>query len=159
MKRICILFFILFLLTLSAQGQTAMDINIGSISISVPSGWIAHYTDSTMVFILYSPVEENDTFQENINVTTEKLPLKYSVQGYMSEAVKSLKTVYTDLQIIESKDNYHIFSGKVNNTLLKQMQFVYIKDNTAYVVTYTATPDSFDRYVKTFNEIQKTFKY
>jgi len=159
MKRSIILFVTLLVLSLAAHGQTTMDVKIGNISISVPSGWIAQYSDTTIIFILYSPIEENDTFQENVNLTTETLPSKYSEKGYLTAATENLKSLYKDFKIIESKDNYHVFTGIINDKLLQQMQFVQIKDNVAYVVTYTATPDSFDRYVKIFNQIQQTFKY
>jgi hypothetical protein len=136
-----------------------MNIQIEHYSISVPEGWLAQYTNSTNVFFLYSPIEENDSFQENANLTTEKLPTKYTEKGYLKAAQDTISKIYNNYKLIENGENYHIISGNLNGTDIMQIQYVSIKNNTAYIMTYTSTPDSFARYLETFKSIQKTFKY
>ncbi len=160
MKKTVVLIALLVVGIGSVFCQDLMEIKIGSYSIAVPSGWTAVYTDSTTIFTLYSPVEEEvDDFQENVNLVTEDLPSRYTVKAYLKAAQGAIQQLYDDFELQESGDNYHIFSGSLNETMVMQMQFVAIKNNVAYIVTYTSSPESFNRYLKTFKDIQKTFKF
>lgn len=153
---------VLLLLSISAVkvfSESGMKIKIDNYEITVPSGWLAQRTDSATVFMLYSPAEENDDFQENGNLTVEKLPTKYSVKGYMDAARESLKTVYGNFTLIEEGKNYHIISENINGTILQQIQFIEMKGNEVYILTFTSTPHNFKRYLETFKSIYKTFKY
>ena len=136
-----------------------MEIKIDNYSITVPSLWLAQRTDSATVFILYSPIEENDTFQENGNLTVEKLPSKYSVKAYLKAGREVLKKLYANFKLIEEGADYQIFSGELNGIALQQMQFVTISGTEAYVLTFSSTPEDFDRYADTFKAIFSTFTY
>ena len=111
------------------------------------------------MFILYSPIEENDTFQENGNLTVEKLPSKYSVKAYLKAGREVLKKLYANFKLIEEGADYQIFSGELNGIALQQMQFVSISGTEAYVLTFSSTPEDFDRYADTFKAIYSTFSY
>jgi len=154
---ICLVY--VLLLSGEAFTQNSMVIRIGNVSITVPEGWLAQHTNSTTVFILYSPVEENDVFQENANLTIEKLPTKYTEKEYLAATQSLISKIYTNFRVIENKTDYHIISGNLNGSDIMQIQYVSIKDNTAYIMTYTSTPDDFARYLDIFKSIQKTFKY
>lgn len=158
MKKICLFILLTVITTFSLMPEDVMKIEIGNVKINSPVGWIAQYTKSPQVFFLYSPVEENDTFQENCNLTIENLPGKYSIKNYMIESIKQIKKVYKDLKIIETSDNYHIISGDVNGNIVQQIQFFYIKNNIAYVLTFTSTPEKFNDYTDTFKIIAKSFE-
>ncbi len=150
---------LLFVSAGTAFCRDGMQIKIDNYAITVPSGWLAQRTDSSTVFILYSPIEENDTFQENGNLAIEKLPTKYSVKDYLKAAQEYIKKIYGNFLLIEEGDDYQIISGDMNGTAVQQIQFVSIKDNTAYILTFTSNPENFDRYLDTFREIQKKFEY
>ena len=136
-----------------------MQIKIDNCSITIPSLWLAQRTDSATVFILYSPLEENDTFQENGNLTVEKIPAKYSVKAYLKAGREMLKKLYANFKLIEEGADYQIFSGELNGIALQQMQFVTISGTEAYVLTFSSTPEDFDRYADTFKSIYCTFTY
>ena len=160
MKKATALAAVLFLVFVtSAFGDDGMQIKIDNYSITIPSLWLAQRTDSATVFILYSPLEENDTFQENGNLTVEKLPSKYSVKAYLKAGREVLKKLYANFKLIEEGDDYQIFSGELNGIALQQMQFVSISGTEAYVLTFSSTPEDFDRYADTFKAIYSTFTY
>jgi len=158
-KIVMLIVFLLGVFVGTAFCQDGMQIKIDNYSITVPSGWLAQRTDSSTVFVLYSPVEENDTFQENGNLTIEKLPTEYSVKGYLEAAQKNIKKIYGNFALIEEGENYQIISGDINGIVVQQIQFVSIKENTAYILTFTSNPENFNRYKDTFKKIQETFKY
>lgn len=154
--------FILLLISLSAVkvfGDDGMRIKIDNYEITVPSGWMAQRTDSTTIFMLYSPIEENDDFQENANLAVEKLPTKYTVKKYLEAGREALKILYGDFKLIEEGKNYHIISGNINGILVTQIQFVEMKGNEAYILTFTSNPNNFNRYLEIFKTIYKSFKY
>ena len=160
MKKATALAAVLFLaFVASAFGDDGMQIKIDKYSITIPSLWLAQRTDSATVFILYSPLEENDTFQENGNLAVEKLPSKYSVKAYLKAGREVLKKLYANFKLIEEGADYQIFSGELNGIALQQMQFVSISGTEAYVLTFSSTPEDFDRYADTFKAIYGTFTY
>ena len=158
MKKTILALFIL-MLACAAFCENGMEVKIDNYSITVPSGWLAQRTDSAPLFVLYSPVEENDDFQENGNLSVERLPSKYSVKGYLESSRAYIKTLYSNFNLIEAKDNYQIISGEINGTKVQQIQFVFMKGNIANVLTFTSNPENFARYLDTFKKIQKSFKY
>ena len=135
-----------------------MKLTVKKTSILVPTGWSVEYSNSTTVYILYAPQAEESNFHENMNLVTEELPKKYSVKDYLSAAKGQLGTVFQNLKMVEEKANYHIFTATYNGVNLQEVQFVFIKNKTAYVVTGASTPEKFEEYRKIFFEIAKTFK-
>lgn len=159
MKRILLSISLILLIQTIAFTNETMTIECENITIEAPLGWLAQYTKTPQLFILYSPLEANDTFQENCNLTLEALPTHYTVPNYMEASINGLKTVYSNLKLIESKNNYHIISGNINNIIVKQIQYFYIKNNTAYILTFTSNPENFNRYLAEFESIAQTLKY
>lgn len=156
MRKLLLLMFIVSLPVLFAE--ESMKIEIGNVSIESPLGWFAQYTKSPSLFILYSPLVENDTFQENCNLTTEILYTNFSVEEYINASLETLTAMYTDFNIVTREKNYYIFMGNISNIDLKQMQYVYIKKNVAYVLTFSSIPSDFDKYVDIFKQIAASFK-
>ena len=160
MKKLIIILTVFILMHyINLSAQSLMNIKIDNVSISVPEGWSAQYTNSLPVFVLFSPVEENDTFQENANLTIEQLQVKCTKKEYLKACRELISTMYNNFELIEEGNNYHIISGFFNEKNVMQLQFVSIKKNTAYIMTYTSDMDNFARYLDTFKAIQKTFKY
>lgn len=138
-----------------------MQIKIDNYEITVPPEWLAKRTNSdpNTVFFLYAPLEENDTFQENVNLTVEKLPADITVPEFMKHVRDYIKTIYDNFVLIEEGDNYHILSGNLEGITVKQIQFITIKNRAAYALTFTSNPKDFDRYLGTFIEIYNSFKF
>lgn len=158
-KLVIVLTVFILMRSINVSAQSLMNIKIDNVSISVPEGWSAQYTNSLTVFVLFSPIEENDSFQENANLTIEKLQVKCTEKEYLKACRGLISTMYSDFELVEEGNNYHVISGIFNGKDVMQLQFVSIKKNTAYIMTYTSDVDNFARYFDIFKSIQKTFKY
>ena len=142
---------------LPAQGK--MQVKIDNYEITVPTGWMAQRTDSDALFILYSPVEEDDTFRENVNLVEEQLLLKTTPENYLKAARTNLTAAFGEFDILEQGKDYHIIRLETGDQELQLMQCARIKGKTAIVITCTASPESFERYQPVFKEIVGSFKY
>ncbi len=148
-----------FLISANLFAENLMQIKIDNFSISVPEGWSVEYSNSAYIFVLYSPLEVNDTFRENANLSLEKLHAKRNEKQYLEAVQDILSLVYTDFELLEFGDNYHIISGSLNGIEVIQIQYVAIKNDIAYIMTYSSDPDNFARYFDVFESIQATFRY
>jgi hypothetical protein len=157
MKRSFILLVLFFSLS-SMFSDDYMKIIAEKTSINVPLGWQAEYKKTPYIYIVYSPAQENATFRENYNLTIEKLQRKYSVSEYYNAAFENLKKIIPDIKVIDQKDNYYIYTFTYNNVSLQQLQYIVIKNNNAYIVTFSSTPETFDNYKETFLNIAKSFE-
>ena len=153
------LFAIILLQSIMVFSNETMKISIENVSIEAPLGWFAQYTKSPQLFFLYSPLEVNDTIQENCNLTIEYLSSPYTVKEYKDANIEPLQSVYREFEILESNMNYHIIRGYVGEIYVKQVQYFYVKSNIAYVLTFTSNPENFDRFKTQFNLIADTFIY
>ncbi|MCL2480525.1 MAG: hypothetical protein FWF38_02325 [Spirochaetaceae bacterium] len=158
MKKVTIFFVCFIMMHISLYANDYMKVKVENTEIDVPLGWYAQYTKSPQIFFLYSPLEEGDDFQENCNLMKEMLPGKYSLKDYMEASIEVVKEIYIGLVLEETGTNYYVFSGIVNNIRVKQIQYYYIKNNIAYILTFSATPDSFSQYSAIFKKIAESFK-
>ncbi len=158
-RKLAVMFLFLAFTTVNVFCEGVMKVIVDNFEITVPGGWLAQRTDSPTVFMLYSPIEEYDTFQENGNLVVEKLPAKYSVKGYLEAGRESLKKFYGDFKLIEEGKNYQIISGNLNGNYVQQIMFAEMNGLDAYVLTFSSNPENFDRYLETFKTIYKSFKY
>ena len=158
MKKIVVVFMCFILMSISLYADDSMKVKAENIEVDVPVSWLAQYTKSPQIFFLFSPLEKGDNFQENGNLMKEAVRGKSSLKNYMDESVKALKTVYKELKIEETGTNYHILSGILNNIRVKQIQYLYIKDNNIYILTFTATPESFAKFSGVFKKIAESLK-
>lgn len=142
-----------------ASAEDVMKISIDHFSINVPLGWYAMYAGSPTVFQLFSPPEANDSFQENANLMIEKLPRLYTVKEYQDASIQYLPTLFSDFQVIERQENYHIYHATLNQVEIVGMQMIYIKEKEAYTLTFSAKPDTFQLFRDSFFSIARSFTY
>lgn len=76
-KSLMILMFIC-LTAVKMFAENVMTVKCDNYEISVPTGWMAQRTNGDTVFILYSPIEENDTIQENCVLTFTSDPANFN---------------------------------------------------------------------------------
>ncbi len=158
-KMLMLVVMAMTLLAGSVFADEGMQVKFDNYSLTVPSGWLVQRVDGPALLMVYSPMDEDDQFQENINLACEKLPGKFTVKGYLSAAREFIKTMYSDFNLVEEGSDYQIISGNINGIALQQVQFVFIKNNTAHVLTCSSTPEDFDRYYEVFKQIKSSFKY
>lgn len=135
-------------------------------TIQYPANWTQQYVENATGFM--SPLEsETDLFQENVNVLIQDLsaqPMslkdftdlskKQYTDGYGPSAIISLK----DTTFLGNTAEVGIFNISVNGTSIKLEQYWFIKNDNAFILTYTADPGQFDKYRKIAEKVMRSFK-
>jgi hypothetical protein len=170
MKKLIIIL-ILFIGLFDVKGQTGQKNLTGDgYRITYPEQWKANQSGYMGTnFFLFSPLTgENDKFSENINLVTQNLTGTgiSSLDDFVNLSENQIKTIITDAKIIQSKRitgekyTYHqiIFEGKQSNFHLKTMQYYWVINNKAYVLTFTAQAGEFDKYLPEAKKIMHSFE-
>jgi serine/threonine-protein kinase len=118
-------------------------------------------------FIIFSPSEnENDKFSENVNGLIQNLRGQDIDLGKYKEITdKQLTEMVTDCKVFESsiiKDGnkeyfrtiYSMTQGKLK---LKITSICFIKNEKAYLLTFSAEFDKYEQYKKVGDEILSSF--
>ncbi len=138
-----------------------------NIAINYPDSWRLDVSGQMNTeFILFSELEENDTFQENINLLKQDLKGQgFTMESYVKLSKNQIKKMVPNGKIIESKyvndDQPHyviIWSGFVSGNNLKFKQLFFLENENAYVLTFTTLPETFDQYIDLGNKILNSFK-
>jgi hypothetical protein len=156
------LFFTTFLISAFSYSQELKTVKTSDYEISYPTK--LRFDDSKIYnseFVILTEKEgENDEFIENINLLIQNL------KGYKIDLNQYVKIsegqVNKNGELIESKrvnlnnSEIHILNYKanLNGNDLKFYQYLLIKNEKAFVLTYTAEIDKFDIF---FPEIIKIF--
>jgi len=136
-------------------------------TLQYPSDW--EYQENTFGshIMIFSPSASDDTFRENIGVITEELPadLELDVDSYYNEAKSQLTSVIENFKEV-SNENIKVagydakkvqYLGTQGEDTYKWQQVFFIKDNMTYVITYTATEDTFEDFLDVANSIVASF--
>lgn len=141
-------------------------------SISSPSNWerTKNLTEDTFIF---KSIKESssDKFQENFNVIIQDLSSqKMSLEDYSKLTYNQVKQAVGENYISQYKNvslsnqeakemSYILPSNPERNQFmnLKVWQKWIIKDDRAYVLTFTAQKEKFDNYVKIAEEMFTSF--
>lgn len=159
-------FVLLFFLIPQLGWQTYVD-SLGKFKIAYPDDWITKNNHNSIVFI--SPKEnDNDSFQENVNIILQDLSnnrmtldqytslTEKQVQEHLgSSAIKSIM----DRTLAGVRAKELIFDMNYKGANLKVRQDWFIKNNIAYLFTYTAETSQYDGYSKMANQIVASFKF
>ncbi len=135
-------------------------------TINYPAEWTRKTANQAVVFL--RPREGDDSFKENVNLMLQDLSANpMTLQEYTdlskkqvtdnlgAGAILSLKNI----KLAGQQAREFVFNMTYKDRNLKVKQYWFIKDNTAYLLTYTADPDEFDKYDDTATEIMKSFKF
>ncbi len=155
-RSLVLLFLSGVFLPLPAIADETMRIRCENVEVEVPAGWLAVYTRSPQLFVLYAPLKENDVFQENMNLVSEFLPRKMDVASYMQASAKAMERVFGHIEVLETGDGFHIYAAEMDGVRFLQMQFFFVQDNTACVLTGSADTEDFSLYRDTFTAIADT---
>ncbi len=168
MKKLTTLITLLFF-TVTTFSQKKMEtFEKNGFSINYPVKWTKNDSGQmgTQV-IFFSEIEPNDTFRENVNVLIQDLKgQNFTLETYKRTTMQQIKTMVSD-HVIEKNETmkakgeeYHvlIWSGTVSGNKLKFKQHSYVKDEKAYVVTYTSTPEGYAKHFAIADSMIKSFK-
>jgi hypothetical protein len=140
-----------------------------SYSIEYPASWeLKEDQGLGLEFLALSDLESNDdNFRENVNVVIQNLVgQNIDLDEYTTLSEKQVKTMLKNAVFIESKRikkdtiEYRklIYEGNQLNYHLQFEQYYFIKNNKAYVVTYTAEKNKFSSFKSTGEKILNSFK-
>jgi hypothetical protein len=115
-------------------------------------------------FFLYTKkTSTNDDFVENLNLIIQNLDgMNIDLNKFVAISDNQIKTngnLIESKRILSKHHEYHryIFEGKMNNFELKFLQFDFVKNNKAYVLTYTAKKKDFETYLPQMEESMNSF--
>ncbi len=157
---------LLSVFSVNSQGQELQEYSTKEYTINYPKDWTFDSSGQmNTTFLLFSKLEENDTFSENVNLMIQDLTgMNLDLKGYTALSVKQIKSV-KDSEIIESKGlkksgrDYHqiIWKGFVAGRDLQFKQLYFLKDNKAYLVTLTCEQKAYTEYVNIGTSILNSF--
>lgn len=136
--------------------------------IMYPNDWTLDTADTEdMDYFIYSPLSAtNDEFQENINLTTEKLPNNsITTEFYVKSALEMVAKSIQNVEVLENKEqtgnfgSYRtiVYTGTMSNMNLKWKQSVYIKNSTAYIISFTSIADTYNSFDTITTKMMKSF--
>lgn len=162
-------------LTLIAQKSSKSETSINThsnnqFSISYPIDWELKTDGSTAVqlYILSPLTSEEDLFMENVNVLIQDLNgqgidlAKYASisEGQIPEMIPEGKIIESETKKSKAGD-YHriVFSGIQNEMSLIFLQYYFIHNEKAYVLTLTCEEPQFEAYKEQGEKILASFQF
>jgi hypothetical protein len=138
-------------------------------SIQYPKNWCLEKPGTTgQNFILFSqPSSLNDRFRDNVNLLTQHLTDKnINLDKFVEISVRQVRTMVVNSVIIENErintggQELHklIYTGDSGRLNLKFVQYYWIKNEKAYILTLTCDANQFDKHKKIVQRIMGSFK-
>ena len=166
------LYFIILVLSLNSFGQIKetnwKTINESTYSIQYPDNWELN-TEKSMgtSFIIFSEqTSSEDKFRENINLIIQNLEgYNLNLDDYVAISEEQISKMVTNGKIIDSKRSNKnntefqkvIFTGKQGLFQLKFVQYYFVKDEKAYVLTFTCEEIQYEKYIFITDQILDSF--
>lgn len=129
----------------------------------VPISWNIDMSTGTMS-AYYSQSDHS-----NVSITAEILQSVISLDDYWAQYEESFKSTFKKMKYegeVPVKDtlsgveaNKYVFTAELAGETYKYMQVVCIKDSTAYIITYTSTPDLYESHLDDVYKILDTFAF
>lgn len=138
--------------------------------ISYPPNWEMN-TNGLMAtdFLLFSPVEdEADLFRENVSLLVQDLTgYDLDLERYTKISEEQITMLVTNDILISSErkgtgDNAYqkvIYSGEQGIYELQFEQYYWVRNDKAYVLTFTAEQSEFEKYRKDGEHVLESFKF
>jgi len=102
--------------------------------------------------MFFTPLGKNDTLRENIGIMKKETDQAYDLEDYYSLTKPELETNIPNfvevsketISINNIEGHKLIYQGTQGDFKLQWQQNYFIKDKAVYIITYTATPKTFD---------------
>lgn len=161
------LFIIVLLLsqTIFSQLRTK-EFSKSNYSINYPESWILqdNVGNGIEFFLLTKKTDAKDSFSENLNLIIQNIEsLNLDLDKYVGITENQFKDNKAKVLINKRNKNkfndFHVFvfEANVNGNDLKFMQYIFIENNKAYVLTFSATLANFDRYIAEMQKAMNSF--
>ncbi|MDB9492295.1 protein kinase [Dolichospermum circinale CS-534/05] len=138
------------------------------IKIKYPKTWERQDLENpiTAEVVTFISPKQNDTdnFQEKVTISVDKFSgtlddlQKSSIQE-INNTVSGANIVDKSVTTLANKEaSQLVFTGKNGQDILKNMQFVTLRGDQAYTITYTAKIDDYDQFVETAEMMIKSLE-
>ncbi len=153
-KEVLIICCLLVVQGVYAQHKKLHDIRESDYSIRYSETFVRDETPSKGAsFVLKIPRESAfENFSANINLLIQDLDtLNYNLDQYAElteQQIKSHVELFDSQRIKKGNREYHSFTfgGMLMGYNVKFLQYDFVQNNKAYILTYTAKKDQFDVY-------------
>src|SRR5260221_6358570 len=112
-------------------------------------------------FILFAP-NQSPTFRDNLNLIIQDLKGQNIDLNKLTEiSVGQIKQYITNSKILQSETTTKhkiIYTGRQGQLNLKLDQYYWLNNEKAYVLTFTADQNSFDKQIEIVNSIMDSLK-
>ena len=135
--------------------------------IDYPEVWSQQNRDDMFATgaVFSSPIEGEADFQEQISVLVEDLPKDMSLAQYTEESLAQIKKLSDPnvaspqtVNLGETPAQRVIYNGLEEGNWVRRMQTWSVVGDRAYVITYTALPESYDSYLPTVEKMIESFE-
>ncbi len=184
MKKLHLLGYFALMLAFVACGQSSQKETKTEVNTAIPKNWKSldesdysiQYPDTFeidksgqmgMSFILLSKqTSQQDLFRENVNLLIQDLRgQNINLDKYVEISESQIKTMITEGNLLESKRltdknkefQRVIYTGKQGQFEFKWLQFFWVENKKAYILTFTCELNQFENYVSVGEEIMKSF--
>lgn len=138
------------------------------IKVKYPKTWERQDLENPItaeVVTFISPKQsDKDNFQEKVTISVDKFSgtlddlQKSSIQE-INNTVSGANIVDKSVTTLANKEaSQLVFTGKNGQDILKNMQFVTLRGDQAYTITYTAKIDDYDQFVETAEMMIKSLE-
>lgn len=151
----------------SAHAQNWATLDRPLFSVDYPTHWDLNEEGAMgTAFILFSKLEENDEFRENINLMIQDLSAyNFTLDSYTELSENQISVMIENATILQSErlksvnGEHHLieYTGVQNNLHLYWKQYYWVVDKKAYLLTFTAEQEQYERYLVTANQIINSF--
>ena len=143
------------------------NINQG-FKVDYPQTWSKQNRDDFFAtgVVFFSPLSNDaDRFKERVSVLIENLSDDLSLAQYTAQSIAEIKKLSDpnvgEPQIISlgaNEGRQVVYDSKENGKPVQRMQTWSVKNSQAYVITYTAKPDSYDAYLPIVEKMIESFE-
>jgi hypothetical protein len=169
--------FLLFTILASGQSKTSQTVNTGNFktlddkifSIQYPDNWdLDQKGQLGTSFVLFSkPSSPQDKFRENVNLLVQDLTgHNITLDKYVETSKGQIKSMINKVNILESKKlnangtdfEQIVFTGSQGKYDLKFEQYYWVKNQKAYVLTFTCEISEFNNFKVAGEKILNSFR-
>ena len=125
-------------------------------AVVYPTDWESNEGFGVSAMFLSLQESEEDAFRENFSVVTEELPTPMSVSDYYDASLVHLESLIPEFNELSKTETTIagidaleiMYQGTQDGVVLQRNQVFLVKDTKAYIMTYTATEDTYESFLE-----------
>ncbi|WP_343633910.1 hypothetical protein [Fluviicola sp.] len=136
--------------------------------LKYPETWSLDTTTKTAAdFIVYSPLSsDKDEFKENLNLVVQDLKgLNFDLDNFTALSEQQIQSYLEGSEVTENErlkkedQEYHhlVYTAKTGGRMLRFEQYYWVVNEKAYILSFTAELDQFEKYADISKQILESF--